>query len=90
MLVVLKQAEIELAITSYMAAQGISRPVTAMEFTAGRGSSGISADVRFDPIASSIQENCKEPTANAVMPSAIPGTVTEDELGDASNSLFSH
>lgn len=55
----LKQEDIETAIKQYLASQGVTRGVTAIEFTKGRGGSGLIADIEMGstaPIAEKVRQ----------------------------------
>lgn len=44
----LNQPEIEQAVRDYLEAQGFSRDIGAIDFTAGRGTTGLYAEINFE------------------------------------------
>ena len=94
MQITLNNVEIQEAITSYIATQGINLvdKVTDVTFTAGRGEKGYSATVDIKPKAASVivQEAADEPETTEVAdtPTEVVESTEEEEVTETQGSLF--
>ncbi len=73
MLLQLKQDDIEQALTEYLQANlGITKPVTSMSFTAGRGTnSGTTVEIEFGNKTTNVASSTKQTTEKVELASVV-------------------